>query len=69
VSFSRTARVLWTGARMLRVAVPHGVRLVRAVGRYRRAPSSQTRSALVHEGAVLLRELMRVARTLRKPSP
>jgi hypothetical protein len=65
MSLWRTARLVFTGFSVVRVTVPHGVRLVRAVARYRKRPAQDTRAALVHEGATLIHAAVRAARHLQ----
>lgn len=68
MSLWRTGKVILTGVRVVRVTVPGGIRLVRAVLKYRRGPSRETRAAVVHEGASLIHAAWRAARHM-KPKP
>lgn len=66
MSLWRTGKALLMGVRVIRVTVPGGIRLVRAVLQYRHGPSRETRAAVVHEGAHLIHAAWRAARHMKK---
>lgn len=65
MSLWRTARAILIGVKVIRVTVPHGVRLVRAANHYRHEPTRDTRTALVHEGAHLVHAAVQAARHMK----